>query len=88
MQLLNVAAFLALAPQLLATAAVIADLACFQGLVVRLLIHICKHQHVTRFNILGDGWDQVGLAKVWTTHRLPFLAERHNPRSDGSLGAN
>lgn len=64
MQLLNVAAFFALSPELLAAAAVVADATRSQSFLVGLSVHPGHHQDIACSGILRDCRDQFILRKI------------------------
>lgn len=63
-QLLNVAAFFALSPELFAAAAVVTDAACSQSFLVGFFVHPRHHQDIARSGILSNGRDQFILGKI------------------------
>ena len=76
---LHVAALFALAPQLAAAAAVVADAAGPQRLLVGLAVHVGQHQHVARLVVLGDDGNQFTLVKIGTIHRQPRAPTQDRP---------
>ena len=71
LDLLHVATFFALAPQLIATAAEIADTPRTERFLVGVGIHVRQHQHVVVFGILSNDRNQLTLFKIGTTHTNP-----------------
>ena len=65
---LDVATFFTLAPQLITTAAEIADLARLQSFFPGRTVHVGQHQDIASGEILGDDRNQFELFKIRTSH--------------------
>ena len=67
MNLLNVAAFLSLSPELVATSAEINGPTGFDGFIVSLFIHVSKHKNIPGRNILSNNRKKiVAFLEIWT----------------------